>query len=231
MRGRRLLRYLIFLVAAGVALWLGVPELPSRWNPWAPLLLTDPPNVLTGWKLRRLADEPALCRAILDRSGFTYRPVPDQSTGEGCGFSNAVRIIGADIDYGSSFIATCPLVVALELFERHALQPGAEAAFGQPVVAVAHVGSYACRNVNNREAGRRSQHATANAIDITGFRLRDGTSITLTDDWQRSGPKSDFLHRLHDDACGVFNVVLGPDYNAAHRTHLHFDMGFFSTCR
>jgi hypothetical protein len=35
---------------------------------------------------------------------------------------------------------------------------------------------------------------------------------------------SEFLHRVHDDACNIFGTVLGPDANAAHRDHFHLDM-------
>ena len=29
----------------------------------------------------------------------------------------------------------------------------------------------------------------------------------------------------------VFDVMLGPDFNKAHRDHFHLDMGRFRTCR
>ncbi|HAV51268.1 MAG TPA: extensin, partial [Brevundimonas sp.] len=32
-----------------------------------------------------------------------------------------------------------------------------------------------------------------------------------------------FLKRLRDGACRVFSTVLTPDYNEAHRDHLHLD--------
>jgi hypothetical protein len=35
---------------------------------------------------------------------------------------------------------------------------------------------------------------------------------------------SAFLHEAHDGACDVFETVLGPDTNEAHRDHLHLDM-------
>jgi len=35
---------------------------------------------------------------------------------------------------------------------------------------------------------------------------------------------SEFLHQAHDDACKLFGTVLGPDTNAAHHNHFHFDM-------
>jgi hypothetical protein len=33
-----------------------------------------------------------------------------------------------------------------------------------------------------------------------------------------------FLRRLHAGACGVFGTVLGPEANAAHHDHFHFDL-------
>lgn len=231
MKGRRGLKYAIAILAAGALLWFGLPELPPRWNPWAPVRLADPPNFLTGYKLQRLADAPAQCRAILAGSTFRFQPVADRSTGEGCGFSNAVRVEGTAVGYGGSVVASCPLAVGLALFERHVLQPAARDALGAEVAAIDHYGTYACRNVNNRVSGRRSQHATANAIDLAGFTLADGTRVSVARDWNGDDARAAFLRRLHDDACGIFTVVLGPDHNAAHHDHLHVDLGGFSYCR
>ena len=36
--------------------------------------------------------------------------------------------------------------------------------------------------------------------------------------------KSDFVRKVHDDACNIFGTVLGPDANEAHKDHLHLDM-------
>jgi hypothetical protein len=35
---------------------------------------------------------------------------------------------------------------------------------------------------------------------------------------------STFLHQAHDNACGIFGTVLGPDTNDAHHDHFHLDM-------
>lgn len=236
-RTRGLLLSLVFLVAlAGFAVLVVPLRLPDRLNPWAPPNLGERPNFLTTYKLKRLQDDPQMCRAVLADSAFRAAPVPDRVAGAGCEFENALRVAGSAIAYSSGFIATCPLVVALALFESHVLQPAAEATFGQPVVGIDHLGTYACRNVNNRDAGRRSEHATANAIDIAGFRLKDGRRIVLPRDW---GPpnappttnEARFLRDVHKRACGIFGSVLGPNYNAAHRDHFHMDLGPFSICR
>lgn len=41
---------------------------------------------------------------------------------------------------------------------------------------------------------------------------------------QEKQAMSAFLHQAHDGACNIFDTVLGPDTNEAHRDHLHLDM-------
>jgi len=222
----------LLTVVTGVA-WFGWWQgwrLPDAWNPWAPLDVRQPPNVLTSWKLDRLRDDPQLCSTVLATSGLRYSRQADTSSGS-CPLTNVVRVEGAAVTLSSSFLATCPVAVAFALFERHGLQPAAHRVFGQPVVQVDHLGSYACRNVYNRAQGRLSQHATANALDIAGFRLKDGQRIELQKDWGAEGSKARFLRDVRDGACESFNTVLGPDYNAAHHNHFHLDMGRWQVCR
>jgi hypothetical protein len=117
------------------------------------------------------------------------------------------------------------------VFELHALKPAARRHLGQEVVRVDHLGTYACRNLYNRESGRRSEHATANAIDIGGFGLADGSRVVVEADWSGDPRKRAFLRAARDGACGIFDVVLSPDYNEAHRDHFHLDMGANRACR
>ena len=219
------------LVLAAVQAWHLGWRPPAQWNPLAPLDVSQPPNWLTGFKLKRLRDDPALCQQALQSSQLRYRAQADSPASAKCPLSNVWRIEGGQARLSSSFLASCPLAVAYALFERHGLQPVAQRVLGQPVVQVDHLGSFACRNVYNRKAGRLSQHASANALDIAGFRLRDGQRIVLARDWQGSGDKAVFLREVHQAACEHFSTVLGPEYNAAHRDHFHVDMGRWQVCR
>ena len=84
------------------------------------------------------------------------------------------------------------------------------------------MGSYACRNVAG--TGRLSAHASANAVDIAGFRLADGRRISVLNDWNSDSPQvRAFLRTIRDSACKRFGTVLSPEYNAAHRDHLHLE--------
>lgn len=193
--------------------------------------MREPPNLLTRYKLWRLADDRSLCDAALATSQLRYQRVADDPPSATCPLSNSLRVRGAALELSSSFLASCPLAVSYALFERHVLQPAALDIYGQPLTRVEHIGSFACRNVYNRENGRRSQHASANALDISGFRLAGGRRIRLATDWADQGADGRFLRRVRDGACASFNVVLGPDYNAAHRDHFHLDMGLWKVCR
>ena len=57
----------------------------------------------------------------------------------------------------------------------------------------------------------------------TGFELADGRRISVLRDWQGRPQDAAFLRAARDAACRVFSTVLSPDYNAAHRDHLHLD--------
>ncbi|MFC4173085.1 extensin family protein [Microvirga sp. GCM10011540] len=228
---------LLIVALAGLALvsglvWTGAIVVPDRFNPFAPLRIADAPNWLTRMKLSRLEDKVGQCLAVIENSPLHFSPVPDQVLGEGCGFANAVEVARSTVDFSRSFTATCPLAAAWALLETHVLQDAARQHLGQEVASVIHFGTYACRNINHRASGRRSEHAMANAIDIAGFVLADGRKITLLDDWSGSDPReAAFLRAVRDGACRFFDVVLSPDYNEAHRDHFHFDMGPYDTCR
>lgn len=220
----------LLAVLAGLAWYYGW-RFPDAWNPWAPLDVRQPPNGLTAYKLSRLRDDPALCRQALERAELQFRAQAHSPVTAKCPLQNVWRIERGQARLSSSFIASCPLAVAYALFERHGMQPAAQRVFGQPVTQVDHLGSFACRNVYNRQQGRLSQHATANALDISGFRLRDGQRIVLARDWQAGGQKAEFLRQVRQAACNSFSTVLGPDYNAAHHNHFHLDMGRWQVCR
>ncbi|NER60837.1 extensin family protein [Pseudomonas sp. MAFF212428] len=231
MRRGTVVGLLASVVAAGLLAWQQGWRVPSAWNLWAVLDVKAPPNLLTPYKLGRLQDDPQLCAQALATSTLRYSRQADSAATVACPLHNVVRVQGSGVRLSSSFLASCPVAVAFALFERHGLQPAAQRAFGQPVVQVDHLGSFACRNVYGRKEGRRSQHAGANALDIAGFRLADGQRIDLVRDWQGEGAKARFLREVHAGACDSFNTVLGPDYNAAHRNHFHLDMGFWQICR
>jgi hypothetical protein len=128
-------------------------------------------------------------------------------------------------------VMTCPLALGYAFWLRHTVQPAARAELGAPIAGVEHYGTYACRNVYGRAEGRRSEHAAANALDVAGFRTASGRRLTVARDYREAGPSGRFLRRVRSGACLWFAAVLSPDYNAAHRDHLHLDRGRYRVCR
>ena len=231
MRFLRVMLLLVLLIGtAAVSVWRGWVSLPPQWNPWAPLDVKAEPNFLTRYKLMRLRDDPQLCDQALNSSGLRVTHQAG-SPGATCPLIDTLRVQGGEVALSSSFLASCRLAVSFALFEHHVLQPAAQAIYGQAVTRVDHLGSFACRNVYGRENGRRSQHATANALDIAGFRLADGRSINVLKDWPKDNQDARFLRQVRDGACDMFSGVLSPDYNAAHRDHFHLDVGPWWVCR
>ncbi len=184
-------------VATAFAFYSGAIKVPDHLNPMAPLAFAAEPNLLTPWKLSRARGESARCLAALEQTGMQYDQLPDRATGDGCGFENAVRLRSAAIGLGRPLPLSCPMALSLAMWERHALQPVTQAHFGQRVASIDNLGSYACRNVNRGEgaapeapssgAGSRSRHATANALDVSGFTLANGKRISVQGQWQGEG--------------------------------------------
>lgn len=232
MNWSRLARISIFLTIVAALLWAGyryVENLPPNLKPWAVPDLEAAPERWAKIQLNRLKSDPKLCAEAIGKTRLQFSPIADRPSDKGCVLTNVLRYESGKSDYSRSFLATCPLAAALYWYEGQ-VEKLAQSYFGVGVERIDHVGSYACRNIYASKQGNLSQHATANAIDITGFRLSDGTVISVTQDW-KDGKKAQFLRDAHQEACGLFNAVLGPDYNEQHRTHFHLDMGGGWICR
>ena len=214
------------LAAAGLLAWGHFRSHPED-LPWTKLDLAQPIGAFTGRKLAGLAGEGEQCLALLGRAGIRYTSLPPRQPSAQCGYRDAVRFRpgGAlTVGYAPPDLGTaCPVAAALALWEWHVVQPAAIEHFGSQVDRIEHLGSFSCRRLYGRSEGAWSEHATANAIDVAGFGLRDGTRISVLNDWDDEGPRAAFLRDVRDGACRLFATVLSPDYNAAHRDHFHFD--------
>ncbi|HYG46517.1 MAG TPA: extensin family protein [Allosphingosinicella sp.] len=182
---------------------------------------------------RTAPDRQALqCQADLTREGVRYKALPDRDFGGGCSARGAVQLLDVGTPTANLGAMTCPLARQFARWTREAMQPAANAWLGSRVVRIESFGTYSCRPVNSRPGARLSEHGRANAVDIAAFVLADGRRITVRAGW--SGEDEDvrrFLRAVHGAACRRFRIVLGPDADAFHRDHLHFDMGQGPYCR
>jgi hypothetical protein len=204
-------------------------------NPWAPLDLRDPPGWATQQKIADLRGDPAECRAVLERSEVAFTAL--DPAGEGaCRREDRTVLPGLPLSPGRPPV-TCAVGAALELWLTREVRPAAEELLGSPVTRIEHFGAYSCRRLYGRESGRWSEHAAGNAFDVGAFVLEDGRRISVLRDWGGEDAEDEeaaFLRRVRDEACGIFGTVLSPDYNEAHRDHLHLDQasrGWGGFCR
>ena len=174
------------------------------------------------------------CLASLGATRATFTPLPDQYYGAGCSRHNAVQLSSLSSDDGdfgvtNLGVVSCPLADTFAAWARFGVDRAARQMLGSELVRIETMGSYNCRNVAGTE--RLSAHATANAIDVSGFVLADGRRITLTGNW-RNGTLAErrFLRVIYASACKRFGTVLGPDYNPAHYNHLHLERSTREFC-
>lgn len=206
--------------------------LPGEWNPTKPLVISDPTTPITSWKLARTADDFDQCLSVLEGAAAVSRRDP-LNTSEQCFITDRVNLLsvgGAAID---PLETRCAIALRMAMWERHSLQPAASEIFGKRVSTIRQIGSYNCRAMRTTSgtSSRMSTHATADAIDITGFDLEDGTRIRLLDDWRDAGAKSEFLRAARDGACDWFDLTLSPDYNRLHADHFHLQSRGWGLCR
>ena len=180
----------------------------------------------------RPAEDVRQCLSDLTREGVRFKALPDRVFENGCSAIGAVQLLDIGTPTTNLKSMTCPVARQYARWTREALQTNARVWLNSRVVKIESFGTYACRPVNGQQGNKLSEHGRANAVDIAAFVLEDGRRITVLNGW--NGPDEDvrrFLRAVHQAGCRRFGIVLGPDANAFHRDHLHFDMGRGPYCR
>jgi hypothetical protein len=220
---------LLCLCGAYVSARLGAFNWPREYDPLALPDLDAKPYWLQSVQLKLLDASGVNCDDALTQSQATFRANEPQVQRLGCYKLNTVTLTRVSQARLKPEETRCAIAARLYLWERNVLQPEAMRRFHEPVVELLHFGSYNCRLM--RHGSTMSEHATANAFDISGFRLKNGKVISVLKDWSSKGAASQFLHSVHDGLCDHFNLTLSPDYNADHKDHFHVDMGRWKRCR
>ena len=213
----------VLLIAAGAILAerTAPSQPPAGKSPWT----------RGAWGHGKIGRVGADCRAALAAGGVSWQESPDRPLQGFCQIRDAVVITGGAARLEPlGAVMTCKQALAFAVWERQVVQPQALRLLGARVVSIQHYGAFSCRRMYAGQATPVSEHASADALDVAGFTLADGRRIRVADDWRDPGPKGAFLHAARDGGCGVFSVVLSPDYNAAHQNHLHLDMGAAGVC-
>ena len=220
---------ILCLCGAYVAARLGAFDWPREYDPLALPDLDAKPYWLQNLQMRLLDASGDHCEYALSRSRASFQVDPPQAASAGCykyGTVTLTRMSSARLKPEET---RCAIAARLYLWERNVVQPEAQRSFQEPVAEILHFGSYNCRLM--RHGSTMSEHATANAFDVSGFRLKSGKIISVLRDWRSTGAAGNFLHHVHGGLCENFNLTLSPDYNADHKDHFHVDMGRWRGCR
>lgn len=164
---------------------------------------------------RRMRRKGAVC-GDLDIQGEEVGYVPGRI--KACGIKDAVKLRAvAGVSLSQQSLVNCATARAIKKWVEKGVQPAFR---GNKVVTLKVAAHYSCRTRNNRPGARISEHGKGNAIDISGFVLRDGKVVTVLNDWGRVKA----LRKVHRAACGTFGTVLGPHADRYHKDHFHFDI-------
>jgi hypothetical protein len=233
-RGSRVLLAPILLAVVGcIALMFRLGLIPPALNPLPAIDLDERNAWFVDWRLAALKYNPDLCKRVLISPHIDAQPIVDSPLHSGCGWTNAVRMMRAGSVHVAFDKITCESAAALTLWLEHDVQQAAHEIFGLSIASVRSLGTYSCRNIVGNPLAKswRSEHATANAVDIGGFTLSNGRQVSVRAQWHGDSAEALFLRTAHDRACRYFHVVLGPDYNQAHYDHFHLDRGPFWRCK
>lgn len=236
---RPILRWAAFFVLIGAIAFSGYQALthpktplPDEWNPLAVFAVTDPVSPLTTWKLQRVLNNPALCLSTV-QAAANITVMDPLETSDNCHIRNRVSLASMGSARIDTIETSCSIALRMAMWEHHGLQPAARDILGTEVSIVRQIGSFNCRQIRTTQgpSNRWSTHATAEAIDITGFDLSDGRRLRLITDWNGDPASAAFLRSARDSACTWFATTLGPEYNSLHADHFHLQSTGWGTCR
>jgi hypothetical protein len=156
---------------------------------------------------------------------------PDGHPDKVCDVFEPVRVSGTinGVNFRPSSFTSPPSDMYVQCGVALALWEMAELAKTRNITDFVHYGTYNCRFISGTTT--LSEHAFANAIDIAGISTSSGENYTLLDHWEDGDttpetPGGQLLYWLAQEmhTKKIWNIILTPEYNAAHDNHFHVDL-------
>ena len=186
------------------------------------------------------------CLSALDQLGVQYtratspddRPAGNDSLV--CALDSPVNlnntIAGVEYVY---IVGDVPAPVFVNCEFARALHRFSETLADLDIVRVGHIGTYNCRLIGGSNS--ISEHGFANAIDLQWFETSDGRRYSVLDHWEHDVASSYWERDISANFAteegrwlydlgrimftrGMFNIILTPQFNAAHDNHFHVDL-------
>jgi len=165
------------------------PKSQSAWPKILPLSQPGetPATESPAWSSHEIEKARARCTALL--KGLDVVAIPQAPIREDteCGAPAPMQLVSIgsnpQIAFSPPPMLSCDMIVALHKWLQRDVQPLAREHLGAPVVGVAIMSSYSCRNAYGRAKGRLSEHGRANALDIGAFLTAQGQTALVVADW------------------------------------------------
>jgi hypothetical protein len=142
----------------------------------------------TPWTDAEIAAAKAACTKQLADITLDYEPLPAIKEGM-CGTPAPILVksIGEDpkVEISPPATMNCAVAEAVAHWLKDTVQPQAIDLFRSQVVKLRNAASYACRNRYGSAKAPLSEHALANALDISEFQFASGDSVTVLAAWPR----------------------------------------------
>lgn len=171
------------------------------------------------------APEPSACRLALTESIAIAPSIPPIAGPGGCGGEDLVRLEAVVLSSGQRVavkppaVLRCPMATAVADWIRGDMAPLA-AQLGTTVVELDNFDSFECRGRNRVKGAKLSEHGRANALDVRGLKLANGTTLSLTE----RGVARELREKVLATVCARFTTVLGPGSDWYHEDHIHLDL-------
>lgn len=154
-------------------------------------LPTEPEPVPDKWSDQEIIAALEQCLALLAPLAAhidVSKPIRDGQ----CGSAAVVQLkrVGATfpVDISPPATLNCRMVVKLHEWVETSLQSAARETFNAPVRRLVNASGYTCRNRYGSRAAtaKISEHAFANALDVSAIVLADGRSVDVLSNWGKT---------------------------------------------
>lgn len=168
---------------------------------------------------------PSACQLRLAPDVALVRPLPSITGPDSCGAEDVVRLEGVvlkdgqRVDLAPAATLRCSMAEAVARWMREEVASAA-ATLGSPARTIVTAASYDCRERDRVPGAKLSEHGRANALDLRGLILANGTAVDLTD----KAASKEFRELIRQSACKAFTTVLGPGSDDFHNSHIHLDL-------
>jgi len=168
---------------------------------------------------------PSPCRLALTDAIAVAPSIPPVRGPGACGGDDLVRLEAVvlpdkrRVAVKPAAVLRCKMATAVAQWVREDVTPLA-AGLGTAVSELDNFDSFECRGRNRVKGAKLSEHGRANALDVRGVKLANGTLLSLTD---RNAPR-DVREKAMASVCSRFTTVLGPGSDGYHEDHIHLDL-------